>query len=79
MIYFLSDAHIGSRAVDDPQHQLRFIQMLQSLSDDATAIYLLGDVFDFWSEYVWRDSSKEEYAPLLACLRAITGKGIPVH
>lgn len=79
MIYFLSDAHIGSRAMDDPCHQQRFVELLQQLSHDATAIYLLGDIFDFWSEYFWRDSSKQEYEPILACLRSITDAGIPVH
>ena len=91
MLYFLSDAHIGSRAigypaseqsgvgVDDSQHQLRFVHMLNTLAQDATAFYLLGDIFDFWSEYFWRDPSKQEFAPLLDCLKAITDKGIPVH
>ena len=79
MIYFLSDAHIGSRAMDDPNHQERFVALLCQLSQDATAIYLLGDIFDFWSEYFWRDSSKQEYEPLLTCLRSVTDAGIPVH
>jgi len=79
MVYFLSDAHIGSRAVNDPQHQLRFVRLLEQLSKDATAIYLLGDIFDFWAEYVWHDSSKEEYVPLLTCLKQLTGRGIAVH
>ena len=79
MIYFLSDAHIGSRAVDDPEHQQRFVALLEQLAQDASAIYLLGDIFDFWSEYVWRDRSKEEYKPLIYCLKRLTDSGIDVH
>lgn len=79
MIYFLSDAHIGSRAVDDPQHQLQFVQLLEQLAQDASAIYLLGDIFDFWSEYFWPDKSKEEYRPLLNCLKGLTDRGVDVH
>ena len=79
MIYFLSDAHIGSRAVDDAGHQQRFVALLNSLAADATAIYLLGDIFDFWAEYVWPDSSKEEYEPIMACIRGLTERGIAVH
>lgn len=79
MIYFLSDAHIGSRAVDDSQHQLQFVEMLEKLAQDASAIYLLGDIFDFWSEYFWRDASKQEYEPILACLSGITSRGVDVH
>lgn len=79
MIYFLSDAHIGSRAMDDPGHQERFVSLLSDLAKDATAIYLLGDIFDFWSEYVWPDKSKKEYKPLLDCLKGLTDRGIEVH
>lgn len=79
MIYFLSDAHIGSRAMNDAGHQQRFVSLLEHLAQDATAIYLLGDIFDFWSEYVWRDRSKAEYQPVFSCLRSLTDRGIAVH
>lgn len=79
MIYFLSDAHIGSRAVDDSDHQTRFVALLEQLAKDASAIYLLGDIFDFWSEYFWRDGSKAEFKPLLDCLKRLTDSGIAVH
>ena len=80
MVYFLSDAHLGSRAIDNPEvHQQTLIDMLNGMAKDATAIYLLGDIFDFWCEYFWRDRSKEQYRPFLQTLRAITDKGIAVH
>lgn len=79
MVYFLSDAHIGSRAVDDAGHQHRFVALLEQLAQDASAIYLLGDIFDFWAEYVWPDRSKQEYEPVLACLKRLTERGIAVH
>ncbi len=65
--------------MDDAGHQERFVSLLNDLGKDATAIYLLGDIFDFWSEYFWRDVSKREYEPLLDCLKAMTDRGIPVH
>lgn len=80
MIYFLSDAHLGSRAIQDPTaHQDTLIAMLHSMAKDATAIYLLGDIFDFWCEYFWKDSSKAQYDPFLQVLRQITTRGITVH
>ena len=80
MVYFLSDAHLGSRAIQNPEaHQQTLIDMLQSMAKDATAIYLLGDIFDFWCEYLWRDRSKEQYTPFLQTLKAITKKGIEIH
>ena len=80
MVYFLSDAHLGSRAIENPQaHQQTLIDMLQSMARDARAIYLLGDIFDFWCEYFWRDKSKEQYQPFLQTLREITNQGIEIH
>ena len=80
MIYFLSDAHLGSRAIDDPQlHQQTIISMLRTMAKDATAIYMLGDIFDFWCEFFWRDKSKEQYRPFLQTIKEITDKGVEVH
>mgnify|MGYP002508165151 CR=1 FL=1 len=80
MIYFLSDAHLGSRAITNPKtHQQTLIAMLQEMAKDATAIYLLGDIFDFWCEYFWRDRSKEQYQPIINNIKSLTDKGIQVH
>jgi UDP-2,3-diacylglucosamine hydrolase len=51
-IYFASDFHLG---VPDAETSLRrertIIRWLESIRHDAHAIYLLGDIFDFWFEY----------------------------
>ena len=80
MIYFLSDAHLGSRAISDfDAHQQTLISMLRTMEKDATAIYLLGDIFDFWCEFFWQDNSKEQYRPFLQTIKQITDKGVEVH
>lgn len=80
MIYFISDAHLGSRAISNPEaHQQTIIAMLQKMAKDATAIYLLGDIFDFWCEYFWHDHSKEQYRPFLDTLKSLTTKGIDIY
>ena len=51
-IYFLSDAHLGSLASPHRRTQeRRLVRFLDSIKDKAAAVYLLGDVFDFWNEY----------------------------
>ena len=51
-IYFLSDAHLGSLAIDHPRMQeRRLANFLDSIKEKAAAVYLLGDIFDFWHEY----------------------------
>ena len=78
MIYFLSDAHIGSRALADRvEHEKRVCAFLNQLAQDATEIYLLGDMFDFWYEYVWR--KPKEYDLTLNTLKALTDQGVRIH
>ncbi len=80
MVYFLSDAHIGSRAMADrAAHQRQVVRLLESCFGDASAIYLLGDMFDYWYEYVWRDEAKEEYEPFIQTIRSATQRGIQVY
>ena len=64
MIYFLSDAHLGSLAIENNWlHQKKVIAMLEHMSKDAASIYMLGDMFDFWMEYFKSDKSKLQYHP----------------
>ena len=80
MVYFISDVHLDTLALDNTwEHQRRFIEMLNSIKHDATHIYLLGDIFDFWFEYYRRDKSKERYATVIRCLKHLTKRGIHVH
>ena len=46
-VYFLSDAHLGSRAIPHGRTQeRRLVNFLDSIKDRASAVYLLGDMFD---------------------------------
>lgn len=51
-LYFASDFHLG---VPTPEASLErekhVVAWLESVRHDAHAIYLLGDIFDFWFEY----------------------------
>ena len=49
-VYFLSDAHLGSRAIEHGRTQeRRLVNFLDSIKHKAAAVYLLGDMFDCWS------------------------------
>lgn len=52
--YFASDFHLGypDRATSLVRER-KLVAWLDSISDDADEIFLLGDVFDFWYEYTW--------------------------
>ncbi len=80
MIYFLSDAHLGSLAIEKGWvHQKKLIDMLEEMSKDAASIYMLGDMFDFWMEYFIHDKRKHQYAPFFKELRKLSKQGIHVH
>ncbi|MBD5231977.1 MAG: UDP-2,3-diacylglucosamine diphosphatase [Bacteroidales bacterium] len=50
--YFLSDLHLGAAYFRDPiEVEKRAVAFLRSIADSAEAIYLVGDVLDFWFEY----------------------------
>lgn len=52
MYYFASDIHLG--AGDEPaarQTERLFVAWLDRAAQDAEAIFLVGDIFDFWFEY----------------------------
>ena len=51
-VYFLSDAHLGSWAIQHRRtHERRLVSFLDKIKGEAAAIYFLGDMFDFWYEY----------------------------
>ena len=78
MIYFLSDAHLGSLIVRDPRaHEKKLVDWLDKVKDDATALYLLGDIFDFWFEY--RTVVPKGFVRFLGKLAELTDAGIEIH
>ena len=51
-VYFLSDAHLGSRAIEHGRTQeRRLVNFLDSIKHKASAVYLLGKVIPvFWEK-----------------------------
>lgn len=77
-IYFISDAHLGSLAIRHRRTQeRRLVRFLDSIKDKAAAIYLLGDMFDFWNEYKY--VVPKGYTRFLGKLSEITDMGVEVH
>lgn len=77
-IYFLSDAHLGSWAIEHSRTQeRRLVRFLDQIKDKADAIYLLGDMFDFWNEYKY--CVPKGYTRFLGKISEITDMGVEVH
>ena len=77
-IYFASDNHLGApdRHSSRPREK-KFVAWLDHVKQDAAAIFLLGDLFDFWFEY--RTVVPKGFTRTLGKLAEITDSGIPVY
>ncbi|MFN9798429.1 MAG: UDP-2,3-diacylglucosamine diphosphatase, partial [Bacteroidota bacterium] len=53
------------------------VRWLNQCRRDASEIFLVGDVFDFWFEY--RRAVPRGFTRLLGTISDITDSGIPVH
>ena len=77
-IYFISDAHLGSLAIPHPrEHERRLVRFLDEIKDKAEAIYMLGDMFDFWFEY--KTVVPKGFTRFLGKVSELTDMGIEVH
>lgn len=77
-VYFLSDAHLGSRAIEHGRTQeRRLVNFLDSIKHKASAVYLLGDMFDFWYEF--KTVVPKGYTRFLGKLSELTDLGVEVH
>lgn len=77
-VFFLSDFHLG---IPDHKTSLererRIISFLESIRYKASAIFIVGDMFDFWYEY--KLVVPKGYVRLLGKLGEFTDAGIAIH
>ena len=77
-IYFLSDFHLGS-----PDHAMslvrekRIVKFLDEIKNEASHIFILGDLFDFWYEY--KKVIPKGFTRILGKLAELSDAGIEMH
>lgn len=77
-VYFLSDFHLGApNAADSLVREKKLIRFLDSIQPTAGAIFIVGDLFDFWYEY--KKVVPKGYVRILGKLAQLTDNGIPVY
>ncbi|MCF0165668.1 MAG: UDP-2,3-diacylglucosamine diphosphatase [Bacteroidales bacterium] len=74
--YFTADVHIGACDTDRRVREDQFCRWLESVRKDAKAVYLLGDIFDFW--YEWRRTVPSCYTRALGALADTVDSGVEV-
>ncbi|MEL6916622.1 MAG: UDP-2,3-diacylglucosamine diphosphatase [Bacteroidota bacterium] len=77
-VYFASDNHLGAPTLAQSlPREKKFVAWLDSIKHDAAAIFLLGDLFDFWFEY--KTVVPKGFTRTLGKLAELSDMGIPIH
>ncbi len=77
-IYFISDVHLGAPALDNNrERELLFVSWLDEIKKDASMLFLMGDIFDYWFEY--KKVVPRGFTRTLGKIAEIADSGIPVH
>jgi len=77
-IYFASDFHLGVPNKDDSlNREKRLVNWLDEIKKDASEIYLMGDLFDFWFEYKY--VVPKGFVRFFGKIAEISDLGIPIH
>ncbi len=78
-VLFLSDMHLGAAYVSEADaraRERRVTDVLRRHGSDATHIYLLGDVLDYWYEY--RNVVPRGHVRFFGELARLSDSGVPV-
>ncbi len=77
-IFFASDFHLGLDAGMDPKvREKHVVKWLRTVAPEADAIYLVGDIFDFWWEY--KLVVPKGFTRLLGTISELTDNGTEIH
>lgn len=76
--YFVSDFHLGTAGkLSSTERELKIVRFLNSIAADATRIFLVGDVFDYWFEY--KRVVPKGYVRILGKLAELRDSGIEIE
>ncbi len=76
--YFISDHHFGLTAnIPSKVREKKFIIWLDKIKKDAGALFILGDMFDFWYEY--KQAVPKGFVRVLGKLAELSDAGLPIY
>lgn len=77
-VYFASDQHLGAPTAElSMPREKKFVAWLDEIKTDAEALFLLGDLFDFWFEY--KTVVPKGFVRVLGKLAELKDAGIPIY
>ena len=77
-IYFISDLHLGMFPPERSlQREKLVVQWLGDIENDASELWMLGDIFDFWFEY--SKVVPRGFTRFLGKLASLSDQGVKIH
>ncbi len=77
-IYFASDFHLGIPNHEKSiEREKKICKWLDEIKQDASEIYLVGDIFDFWYEYKF--TIPKGFTRFLGKIAELSDAGIKIH
>lgn len=77
VLYFISDAHLGPGLPYPEYRETWLINWLKEIRNDASKLFIVGDLFDFWIEY--GQVIRSEYFNILSALAELIKGGTKIH
>lgn len=77
-IYFCSDQHFGAPTpAESKPREEKFLRWLEMIETDAQAVFIMGDLFDFWHD--WRYVVPRGFVRILGKLAQMKDHGIDLY
>ncbi|TCD47949.1 UDP-2,3-diacylglucosamine diphosphatase [Chlorobium sp. N1] len=77
-VYFVSDLHLGLQEPLEEERKLRaFARLADMAVSDGAALYMLGDVLDYWMEF--RNVVPKGFTRFFCILRRLVDAGVEVR
>jgi UDP-2,3-diacylglucosamine hydrolase len=76
-IFFVSDAHLGAPIPGKERRETDLFSFFESLRHSAQALYIVGDLFDFWIDYP--HAIRPDYFDALYWIKQLIESGVDVH
>lgn len=77
-VYFFSDVHLGAAEKEKEEQKLsKLYALLDLIKQDASKVFILGDLFDFWFEY--KHAIPKEHLNVVFRLAQLVENGIEIH
>lgn len=77
-IYFASDFHLGVPNLEEShKREQRIVRWMTHIEQDAAALFLVGDIFDFWHEY--KQAIPKGFIRFQGKLAQLADSGLPIY